>query len=1507
MAERRVEVRDGWAGIAAALAAAHPGETVRLSSGRYEGDATLRVPSGVTLAGEDGVQLVFTGEEIAILAEDAQDVTLRDFALEGYGQFPAEIDEPDPDEVFTNGLVAVRRCRALILEALHVRAHARRRSCLAATDSAAVTVRACTTRGGRRGVAFWGSQGVVEKCTANKACNGMVLATGSGATPSKARLIANTCHENSGDGITLFSSESEAVEGNTCWGNGDSGIVLQRDGNSPDAPSRARLIANTCHENTGAGIALFSSESEAVGGNTCWGNGGSGIVLQRDGNSPDAPSRARLIANTCHENQWAGIDLFSSESEAVEGNTCWGNGTSGIALERDPRSRDAPSRARLIANTCHENQWAGIILSSSESEAVEGNTCWGNGTSGIALQRDPRSPDAPSRARLIANTCHQNSDYGIALFSSESEAVKGNTCWGNGTSGVALGRDPVSRDAPSRARLIANTCHENQWAGIDLFSSESEAVEGNTCWGNGTSGIALQRHDKSRDAPSRARLIANTCHENTGAGIVLFSSESEAVEGNTCWGNGTGGIALERDPRSPAAPSRAKLYANSLQANRQAGIAVLASTGTAADNRLHGNGRELYHEPAPDVADPEMARNTRDLSLNLPGQADDGLTAALRVALGAQADDALPGRVAAFVAHGGGDGFDALVDHAQPLRGPNPIAGHTDDALWRAVWDKGARTTQRTRQKGGPATLARQFARMAQNAADRGESGLAWAALIAPDEATLHALRAAVDAAREAHNTRQRDRPPGLIAPLVMIDHSPGEGADAAGRPVDPLEDAALAGAGKTGQRIGCLARSVWFWLALAFAAVIIWWWGAELVATPTPQTVRAWVEVLSPIVVAAPMAAAAGASFVNLLLPDILTLRFPLVPDWVGQFLSAVFNIRTKQLEIKSDAWLLKVKRRVSVDWVRRRLFSRGDVVMLVIRHVEGWSQEEILRLKALAGELETSQGLFVVLQLDDRAYLRPAVFDLADDVRPWAKDIDLHFEDDRARVSLSGPEPVEEIAFDILLGGRNKDFAQKVRASMLLTNWASIELPAALPIGSAPTARFSIRRPAAAIPEQDGPLLQDIKRYAGFFAETPVEPSPDTLNRAFETAARSLALGVRTQEPWTRLWGKVGYRRHVARAVRRVFAEGGQAAAADRYLAGCLAAGLWRCLGDVAQALRQQGSINDPSEQTRLAALAVRGLEGATFLGEEMVALAAPGTETLSRGLAERWAELADALKRPLPLPVGAAIARRFLAARAACRVTPAGVDPWGAQSLLSALDAALAAPTAVADTSPLREALIHDLAAMVAWLRQMDHQKAADALARLQRQEWLGLPTDLVDGVRARATNPATQTIVALLAEAPTLAALERVVRLHARQPQRVLYAIALLACEHVWPKAGRRFAPHPVDPPVDALVKIALFVREVAARRDIAFETVPRVKLQPSGLEVSGLSPSLHDLHRLLARHRDGLALGGVAALLAEPAPANIMGSWLAIEPAPPPLDRVEDLELERVLALTERRA
>jgi len=388
---------DGLAGVQAALDAARPGDTVTLRPGRYRGDTTLRVGEGVTLAGGPGVEIVWASNRPAVRVDRGRDVCIQGLTIDTDAETGDCPDRPGTPEVdpHDRGIILGIEAHGLVVE-----------DCLLIgsrqNPAVGILLRRCDDTGVRRNQ--------VSKC-----------------------LV----------GIGLISSTGTVAD-NDCRGNDLSGIGLERDPDSPGAPSEAKIRGNRCHDNGLSGIVLGSAAGTVVD-NDCWGNG-SGIALQRDSDSPGAPSEAKIRGNRCHDNGRSGIVLFSSTGTVAD-NDCWGNDGSGIALQRDSDSPGAPSEAKIRGNRCHDNGQSGILLTSSTGTVVD-NDCWGNDRNGIILQRAPDSPDAPSKAIIHGNRCHDNRRAGIALGSSAG-TLADNHCWANAHN------EPVAAADPAFGSLIA--------------------------------------------------------------------------------------------------------------------------------------------------------------------------------------------------------------------------------------------------------------------------------------------------------------------------------------------------------------------------------------------------------------------------------------------------------------------------------------------------------------------------------------------------------------------------------------------------------------------------------------------------------------------------------------------------------------------------------------------------------------------------------------------------------------------------------------------------------------------------------------------------------------------------------------------------------------------------------------------------------------------------------------------------------------------------------------------
>ncbi|WP_295392416.1 right-handed parallel beta-helix repeat-containing protein [uncultured Thiodictyon sp.] len=369
---------DGWDGIAAALARARPGERVRCAAGDYRGTTSLRVPGGVTLAGVPGTHLIWAGEGSAVRVDGVAGVVIEGIEVLG-GEGPRA--QTVPEESLDAPILVV--------------------------DCTRVKIADCAVSGG------------------GEYLHGILIRLCSGVAIEDCRAL--DCR----NGILIESSIDTTADRNLCGNNRRAGIGATRDSEHPERPCHCRFTGNRCHHNQRHGIAFHSSQGLARD-NECWANARSGISLERDSITPNAPANADLIGNQCHHNQQTGITFLSSQGIARD-NDCWANARSGISLERNSDARDgpdAPANPELIGNRCHHNLEAGILFTSSQGRA-ENNDCWGSHTrSGIVIQRGTDTRNVPANAELIDNRCHDNQQGGIDFLSSDG-STEGNHCWGN--------------------------------------------------------------------------------------------------------------------------------------------------------------------------------------------------------------------------------------------------------------------------------------------------------------------------------------------------------------------------------------------------------------------------------------------------------------------------------------------------------------------------------------------------------------------------------------------------------------------------------------------------------------------------------------------------------------------------------------------------------------------------------------------------------------------------------------------------------------------------------------------------------------------------------------------------------------------------------------------------------------------------------------------------------------------------------------------------------------------
>ncbi len=386
MAIHQCTAQAGWQGLANLLGKAATGDEIHLEPGTYHGTAPLSLPSGVRLIGTEGVILRQNGTGPILEIIRGVDCHISKIGFLGADYLQVCIHIAGAERVLLSECMCDGR------KAVTGKAN----TGFAVQHSEQIAIQSCRTRGFHNGI--------VLECSSGEA-------------------IGNCCHDNTQGGIVFLNSTGRA-EANECWNN-KIGIMV---GNvNPDSTSDIILVHNRCHDNRSCGIGFMDSTGR-MEANECWGNTTFGIGVSCAAKMPNHPADVVLIGNRCHDNQQSGI-AFCSNTGQVEANECWGNTESGIDVERDSDTSNHPSDITLVGNRCHDNKRSGIVFLGSTGRA-EANECWGNTRSGIVLQRNPDTPDHPSKVTLVGNRCHDNQQAGI-VFASSTGRAEANECWGN--------------------------------------------------------------------------------------------------------------------------------------------------------------------------------------------------------------------------------------------------------------------------------------------------------------------------------------------------------------------------------------------------------------------------------------------------------------------------------------------------------------------------------------------------------------------------------------------------------------------------------------------------------------------------------------------------------------------------------------------------------------------------------------------------------------------------------------------------------------------------------------------------------------------------------------------------------------------------------------------------------------------------------------------------------------------------------------------------------------------
>ncbi len=200
----------------------------------------------------------------------------------------------------------------------------------------------------------------------------------------------------------------------------------------------------------------------------------------------------------------------------------------------------ADGTATVINNTCNNNNYYGISLSSTVRATVANNTFT---NCGLRIAED--TIDA-YLSYTVSNNWVNGKKLGLYINLDSTiiaEPVYGQLILVNCTNATV--RDQILNSASTglflysctSSVIINNTCNNNNWSGIWLWDSCNSTVANNTCSNNNRGCIYL-------DYSGSSTVANNTCSNNNNDVIYLSYSGNSTVANNTCNNNNDYGICL---------------------------------------------------------------------------------------------------------------------------------------------------------------------------------------------------------------------------------------------------------------------------------------------------------------------------------------------------------------------------------------------------------------------------------------------------------------------------------------------------------------------------------------------------------------------------------------------------------------------------------------------------------------------------------------------------------------------------------------------------------------------------------------------------------------------------------------------------------------------------------------------------------------------------------------------------------------------------------------------------
>ncbi|MFX0181656.1 MAG: nitrous oxide reductase family maturation protein NosD [Candidatus Hodarchaeota archaeon] len=381
------------------------------------------------------------------------------------------------------------------------------------------------------------------------------------------KIIHNTVHNNTWDGVLLEYSGNNTIANNLAYENGEEGINVENSHN-------CTVINNICYENSWytwscSGIRFYNCSYSTLENNTVSNEfkDGEGITIYNSFNctvynitvsnnedrgfSASNCNRSTFDEIKSYYNGYEGIAIWNSENSSLTNFESINNSENGIYISNCGNS--------TFSNLSSiNNSFEGITIESSGNSETKDILCENNGGNGLKI--------AYSNYSTLTNIAVSNNGYGLYMDQTHYCTLYNITSSFNRNNGISyqdcynsvmsnsniynnsnLGIELTGSIGSSFNRISSNHIYKNNGNGINFGHSNNNIFSGNRVYKNGQ-GIYVSESDYSQ-------IVSNVIYDNFGNGIYIYNSFNGNISFNTIYRNMYKGIQCSFYSENGGGPS----------------------------------------------------------------------------------------------------------------------------------------------------------------------------------------------------------------------------------------------------------------------------------------------------------------------------------------------------------------------------------------------------------------------------------------------------------------------------------------------------------------------------------------------------------------------------------------------------------------------------------------------------------------------------------------------------------------------------------------------------------------------------------------------------------------------------------------------------------------------------------------------------------------------------------------------------------------------------------------